>query len=805
MVLFARILLASGLIGCLLPCLAVAQTIVPIGNGFNAPERVAVDGSGNVFVADTGNHVVREILAEGGYVASRTFGNGMVLPQGVAVDSQGNIFVADPTAKAVKEIVASGGYTNVQPVGSGYNMPTGVAIDSNDNVFVVDAGSLDEVLAAGGYTTVKQIALGVYNGGSGIAIDSSNNLYIASSTDVEEILAASGYQTAETLGYGFNSPYGVAVDASGNVYVADTGNNAVKEIPATGGLIPTVKTLGSGFQSPTGISVDSNGNVFVTDQGNNAVKEITASSGYVTVETLGSGFTRPVGVALGPNGNLFVSDTGADAIKELEAVGGYATVDTLSYGLSGPTGVAVDGQDNIFIADGVVKEILAAGDYATMNTLGSGFSEPSAVAVDGAGNVFVADTGNEAVKEILAAGGYTTVTTLINASNSEVAVPNGVAVDSSGDVFVAFGANGFFGHEPVINAVEEILAVNGSIPAAPTIVTLGSGFILPFGVAVDSSGNVYVADAESGDIDEILAAGGYVTVNTLARGFNGPDGVAVAGNGAIFVADTGNNAVKEIFFTPPTPLLAAVLPDSRSVQIGSTATIFASMINSGTGALDNCRIALAASAPAGLTLGYQTTDPTTNSLTGTPNTPVAIPGNDGLQTFLIAFQGTAAFNAPSMPLEFACDGVAPATNIPGVDTVDLAMSDTPVADIIVLAATLSNDGVVDVPDRGVAAFAVATSNLGATATIIVTVDTGTADLPLFATICQSDPSNGACLGTANNSVTLSDAGGATPTFSIFLQSNGPIPFAPASSRVFVRFKDGDGNLHGSTSVAIKTF
>jgi len=799
----ARLLAVFVLIGCgICPRLAEAQTIVTIGSGFSAPERVAVDGTDNVFVADTGNHVVREILAEGGYVASRTFGNGMVLPQGVAVDSQGNIFVADPTAKAVKEIVASGGYITIQPVGSGYNMPTGVAIDSNDNVFVVDGGLLDEVLAAGGYTTVKQIALGVYNiDGSGIAIDSSNNLYIAGSAYVEEILAAGGYQTAETLGYGFNSPSGVAVDASGNVYVADTGNNAVKEIPVAGGLIPTVKTLGSGFLSPAGVSVDSNGNVFVTDQGNNAVKEILAAGGYATIETLGSGFTRPVGVTLGPNGNLFVSDTGNDAIKEIAAAGGYATVDTLSYGFSAPAGVAVDGQDDIFVADGAVKEILAAGGYVTMNTLGSGFSAPSALAVDGAGNVFVADTGNEAVKEILASGGYTTVTTLIGASNSEVAVPNGVAVDSSGNVFVAFGANGFFGHQPVVNAVEEILAVNGSIPAAPTIVTLGSGFILPFGVALDSSGNVYVAD---GDIDEILAAGGYVTVNTLASGFNGPEGVAVAGNGAIFVADTGNNAVKEIFFAPPTPLFAAVLPDSRSVQIGDAATIFASVINSGTDALENCRIALAASAPAGLNLNYQTTDPATNSLTGAPNTPIAIPGNDGLQTFLIAFEGTEAFNAPSMPLEFSCDGVAPATIIPGVDTVDLAMSNTPVADIIALAATVSNNGIVDVPKDGVAAFAVATTNLGAPATITVTVDNGTADLPVSATICQSDPSNGACLGTPSNSVTLSDASGATPTFSIFLQSNGGIAFDPASSRVFVRFEDADGNLHGSTSVAVES-
>ncbi|MEI9985134.1 MAG: hypothetical protein WDN69_19240 [Aliidongia sp.] len=228
------------------------------------------------------------------------------------------------------------------------------------------------------------------------------------------------------------------------------------------------------------------------------------------------------------------------------------------------------------------------------------------------------------------------------------------------------------------------------------------------------------------------------------------------------------------------------------------------MINSGTADLENCGIALAASAPSGLTLGYQTTDPATNSLTGTPNTPVTIAGNDGSQTFLVSFTGTEAFSAPSMPLDFACDGAAPASIIAGVDTVDLSMSSTPVADIIALAATLSNNGIAEVPKNGIAAFAVATSNLGADATIIAAIDTGMADLPISATICQSDPSNGACLGAPSDSVTLDIASGATPTFSIFVQSNGAIPFAPASSRVFVRFKDAEGNLHGSTSVAIET-
>jgi streptogramin lyase len=507
-----------------------------------------------------------------------------------------------------------------------------------------------------------------------------------------------------------------------------------------------IVTLGGGFESPEGVAVDSSGNVFVGDTFHNAVKEILASGGYVTVNALGSGFSGPPGVAVDGSGNVFVADTGNNAVEEIVAAGGYVTVDAVGGdGFDSPFGVAVDASGNIFVADtfnSAVKEILAAGGYTTVNTLGSGFNYPTGVAVDANGNVFVADNSNNAVKEILASGGYTNV------------------------------------------------------------VTLGSGFGAPFSVAVDGSGNVFVADSGNNAIKEILAAGGYTTVNTLGSGFEFPYGVAVDGVGNVFVADTGHNAVKEIL--APVPLVASVLPGSRAVELGNPATIFATMINSGTDALANCRVSLAASAPAGLTLGYQTTNPATNALDGSPDTPVAIAGGDGVQTFLLSFQGTAAFSAPAMPLIFDCDGTPPAAIARGVDTVDLVMSSTPVADIIALAATVTDNGIVAVPNGGAAAFAVASTNIGVTAPITVSVDTGSAKLPVALNLCQTDPSSGQCLSTPSPSVTLSYAGGSAPTFSIFVQATGAIAFAPAASRIFVRFEDAGGGLHGSTSVAIET-
>ncbi len=267
------------------------------------------------------------------------------------------------------------------------------------------------------------------------------------------------------------SGVGGGVLAGGDVYVADQFNNAVKEILAPG--YTTVSTLGSGFHNPAGVAVDGSGNVYVADQYNNAVKEILAPD-YTTVNTLGSGFFDPAALAVDGSGNVYVADTQNNAIKEILAPG-YTTINTLGSGFHGPSAIALDASGNVFVGDtdnSAVKEIVAAGGYTTVNTLGSGFSYPYGIAVDGSGNVYVGDTNNNAVKEIVAASGYTTVNTL----GSGFTYPLfGVAVDASGDVYVADGGN---------NTVYEMQAVGGSIPPSPTIVTLGSGFNYPTGVAL---------------------------------------------------------------------------------------------------------------------------------------------------------------------------------------------------------------------------------------------------------------------------------------------------------------------------------
>ena len=250
------------------------------------------------------------------------------------------------------------------------------------------------------------------------------------------------------------------------------------------------------------------------------------------------------------------------------------------------------------------------------------------------------------------------------------------------------------------------------------------------------------------------------------------------------------------------PLAAAVLPSSRSVRIGAPATAFATLINGGTAAATGCALALATPLPAGFS--YQTTVPGTNALTGSPNTPADIAAG-GYQTFLFSFTPTAEIDPIDAQIEFDCAGLPPAAVLPGIDTLLLSGSSSPVPDVVALVATPTGDGIIDIPGTsGANAFAVATVNLGAGDTITATPGTGSASLPISLAICQTTPSTGQCQATAAASVSTTIAGNATPTFAIFVGAAGTVPFDPANNRIFVQFTDSTGAIRGSTSVAVRT-
>jgi hypothetical protein len=256
------------------------------------------------------------------------------------------------------------------------------------------------------------------------------------------------------------------------------------------------------------------------------------------------------------------------------------------------------------------------------------------------------------------------------------------------------------------------------------------------------------------------------------------------------------------FNAAPSPLVAAVLPASRSAMVGNTVTAFATMINTASTSASQCAIAPNSILPLNLT--YQATNPTTNALVGTANTPVNIPGNDGSQSFVIAVSPTEPFNPADVAFTFSCANMQPATVSVGIDTLNLSASFTPVPDIVALAAS-ADPGYLDVSAAtNIGDFAVATVNLGVDSTITAAANTGSATLPLTLAICQTNPSTGACLAAPATSVSTDIQPNATPTFAIFATGSGTIADSPGANRVFVTFTDSGGTLRGETSVAVRT-
>ena len=291
----------------------------------------------------------------------------------------------------------------------------------------------------------------------------------------------------------------------------------------------------------------------------------------------------------------------------------------------------------------------------------------------------------------------------------------------------------------------------------------------------------------------------------LSDTFGIPHPIDVNGTGQKSFISTGGDGfylVPVVSGSPCIDLASAVLPVSRSIQVGYTATAFATVLNPGITPAYDCGLGI-----AGMPVGkfvYQATDPITNAVVGRVNPVLDIPAG-GAQTYVIAVTPTAIVEPQQVKLSVKCANHRPVPEIIGVNTLLLSASATPIPDIVALAATPANDGIVNVPGAaGAGAFAVATVNVGASGSITASADTGSATLPVNISLCQTDPATGQCISAIGSSVTTQINANATPTFGIFVQGTGNVPFDPATNRIFVRFKDGGGVTRGATSVAVRT-
>ena len=297
-------------------------------NGLDFPGGVAVDGSGDVYIANTqfGNEqVLKETLSSRGYTQS-IFVIGLGDPSGVAVDGSGNVYISDWNKNQVLKETPSAGVPTQSVVANaannGLNEPAAVVVDGSGNVYIADNGNnqvLKETLsAAGGYTQsiVADSAHNGLNGTYGVAVDGSGNVYITDTFNdrvLKETLSAGSYTqsiVADSATNGLLAPAGIAVDGSGNVYIADSDNSRVlKETLSEAGYTQSVvaNAASNGLSEPQAVTVDGSGNVYIADTENSRVlKDDFADPPSLTFASTAVGATSadsPKTVTVSNNGN----------------------------------------------------------------------------------------------------------------------------------------------------------------------------------------------------------------------------------------------------------------------------------------------------------------------------------------------------------------------------------------------------------------------------------------------------------------------------------------------------------------------
>jgi uncharacterized repeat protein (TIGR01451 family) len=555
--------------------------------GLDFPEGLALDSSGNLFIADVFNDRIRRVdaqtqvittVAGSGLPFFPTFGgNGgpatsasLAFPRGVAVDSNGNIFIADTSNQVVRMVDNTAQHIITTYAGNGNFGTSGTA--NGD----------------GGPATSAQLA-----NPEGVTVDSTGNVYIADTADsvVRKVDSATHIitsyagspATANTNGgdggpatqAGLSVPAGVFMDASGNLFIADTGNMSIRKVDnTTAHDITTVagnrtacfdpstgcgnggSALSANLNQPDSVSVDASGNLLIADTGTQTVRIVSGGTISILAGGTSGGDNGPATSAiLGlPNvvdvdgsGNLFVLEQYGERVRRVNAtnqtittvagtgakggLGSYGATNTtagpaLKATFISPFAMAMDGAGNIYVADArglVIRKINAAtqqistiagnGNFCNAAPCGDGgaatsatFQEPSGLAVDSANNLYISDASTSVIRVL------NQTTGVINTFAGSYSLANCSGYNSGGS---ACGDGGS---------------------------ALSAALNQPFALAVDSNGNVYVADSGDNAVRVINTSG---IIGPYA--FNGLPGFGGDGGDALSASMTG---AQQLAFDP---------------------------------------------------------------------------------------------------------------------------------------------------------------------------------------------------------------------------------------------------------------
>lgn len=470
----------------------------------SSPRNVAIDGQGIVYFSDFRAHRVYRVSSSGtlnlvsGTGEPGFSGDGgpavqahISAPAGLAVDPSGVLYFADSGNARVRKVyqgtittLGDSGVSGAQP-SLALNLPTGLALHPDGTLFIADPGG-NQILRVSPSLAATPIAQPARD----LATDAQGNLYICSGPLVYIIpgvggpILISGGNAAVYSGDGgpldrvrFTNPSGIARDSAGNLYIADTGAHRVRKITQQG---DSFTIAGNGMKgssdaqldTPTGLAVDRSGNLYIADSGNRRIRKVDVA-GVIT--TVAEALDNPTWLALDAAGTLYFSETGAHAVRSLQPGGQMLT-----------------------IAGNGVRGYSGDGGAATLASLDS----PQGIAVDSLGGVFIADAGNQRIRYVAppSTSGAALITSVPDLRSTNWRNPRGLAVDPQGSVFAADAADARVFRMDPSGRVSAIAGTGVAAFTGESGAALSQSLDTPMGVTLDAAGNVYLVDSGNGRI-----------------------------------------------------------------------------------------------------------------------------------------------------------------------------------------------------------------------------------------------------------------------------------------------------------------
>lgn len=585
---------------------------------FSRPSSVAMDAAGNLYVADGGNHIIRKIvlttgavstLAGSARVSGSADGTGTTarfnLPYGLALDGTGNLYVSEINNHIIRKVVLATGTVSTIAGAAGmsgssdgtgttarFSGPKGLTTDGAGNLYVAD----------GNYTLRKLV------------------LATGSVSTIAGTAGMSGSVDGTGAAARFGAIDSIVAGTTGNLYAADRGSQTIRRVVLATGVVTTIAGTagmsgsadGTGaaarFSEPEAVSLDGSGNLYISERSNHTVRKLVLATGLVSTiagspgiagSVDGTGvaarFTQPSGLTWDAAGYLYVADKDNSTIRKLalataavSTIAGKASMFGSTDGVgasarfSGVYAVAADGAGNVYVSDGgnfiIRKIVLTTGAVSTVagtaGVLGSldgvggaaRFTVPLAIALDGPDNLYVADTYNNTIRRVaLATGTVTTIAGTAGMSGSTDGVaasarfsnPDGIAADGLGNLYVSDGYNSTIRKIVLATGLVSTIAGTAGMPGSADGIGSAARFDYPSQLAVDQAGNLYVTNGNC--IRKVELATGLVStiagtagmsgqtdgIGSAAR-FNSANSVVPDGMGNLYVADTNNATIRKV-------------------------------------------------------------------------------------------------------------------------------------------------------------------------------------------------------------------------------------------------------------------